>query len=237
MRFASPQGAREKSLVNMMRTLSGQVVAVVGANGGLGSVLTQALRNKGATVFTTARDAGRLADASLYGDVTHTGFAEQVVQEAVASHGKIDGIINATGCVAFGPLKDLADSTVEQLWQVNLFAPLRMMRAFANSGTKGGFFVNISGVVAETPFPGLAAYGAMKAALSSATRVFAMESRRDGTLVVDARPPHTETGLALRPIAGTAPRMPTGLTPEAVANRIILAIENEEAQVPAAAFR
>lgn len=220
-----------------MRTLSGQVVAVIGANGGLGAALTQALRDKDAIIFTTARDANRLADASLYGDVTDAAFADQVIAEAIAVHGKVDGVINATGCVAFGPLKDVADTTIEQLWQVNLFAPLRMMRAFAQSGSKGGFFVNISGVVAETPFPGLAAYGAVKAALSSATRAFAMESRRDGTLVVDARPPHTETGLALRPIAGTAPRMPTGLTPEAVANRIILAIENEEAQLPAAAFR
>ncbi len=220
-----------------MRTLSNKIVAVVGASGGLGSALTSALRQQGATVFTTARTTDKLANASLYGDVTDAAFAQQLVQQALAVHGSLDGLINASGCVAFGPLKDTTDATLDQLWQVNLLAALRLMRAFAQSGTRGGFFVNISGVVAETPFMGLASYGAVKAALSSATRAFAMETRRDGTLVIDARPPHTETGLALHPIAGIAPRMPSGLTPEAVALRIIKAIEDEETQIPAAAFR
>ena len=54
--------------------------------------------------------------------------------------------------------------------------------------------------------------------------------------VIDARPPHTETGLATRPLAGSAPKMPTGLEPAAVAERIVAAIEAGETDLPSSAF-
>ena len=61
-------------------------------------------------------------------------------------------------------------------------------------------------------------------------------SRRKKIRVVDARPPHTETGLADHPIAGSAPRMPTGLTPESVARTICDAIDGDATDLPAGAF-
>ena len=54
--------------------------------------------------------------------------------------------------------------------------------------------------------------------------------------VIDVRPPPTETGLADRPLAGTAPRLPRGLEPAAVARRIVQAIEDGESDVGSAAF-
>jgi cyclic-di-GMP-binding biofilm dispersal mediator protein len=54
--------------------------------------------------------------------------------------------------------------------------------------------------------------------------------------VLDARPPHTETGLATRPLAGSAPRLPPGLDPADVAARIVDAIEADEPEVAAAGF-
>ena len=62
------------------------------------------------------------------------------------------------------------------------------------------------------------------------------EARRSRVRVVDARPPHTETGLAGRPIAGTAPRLPQGLVPQAVADRILRAIVDDELDLPSTAF-
>ena len=73
--------------------------------------------------------------------------------------------------------------------------------------------VNISGVIAEQGLAGMAAYGASKAAVRSFDEALAREARRRKIRVIDARPPHTETGLATRPIAGQAPRMPVGLDP------------------------
>ena len=54
--------------------------------------------------------------------------------------------------------------------------------------------------------------------------------------VIDARPPHTETGLAGRAIEGQAPRMPEGLSPETVAKVIAEAIDGDVADLPSRAF-
>jgi cyclic-di-GMP-binding biofilm dispersal mediator protein len=60
--------------------------------------------------------------------------------------------------------------------------------------------------------------------------------RAAGITVTDARPPHTETGLADRPISGIAPRLREGLRPEDVARRIVTAIIVGEREIPAEAF-
>jgi cyclic-di-GMP-binding biofilm dispersal mediator protein len=62
------------------------------------------------------------------------------------------------------------------------------------------------------------------------------EFRRSKVHVIDVRPPHTETGLADRPLAGTAPRMPEGLTPRVVAERIVVAVERGDSVVTADGF-
>lgn len=63
-----------------------------------------------------------------------------------------------------------------------------------------------------------------------------MELRARGSLVIDARPGHTETGLATRPLRGTPPHMPAGLDPARVAERIVRAVGEGERDLPAAAF-
>jgi cyclic-di-GMP-binding biofilm dispersal mediator protein len=100
----------------------------------------------------------------------------------------------------------------------------------------GGFVLNVSGVIAELPTAGLVAYSAAKAGVSAGFRAAAREVRARGISVIDARPPHTETGLAGRPLHGAPPRMREGLDPAVVAERLVLAIEQDERDVPASAF-
>jgi cyclic-di-GMP-binding biofilm dispersal mediator protein len=99
-----------------------------------------------------------------------------------------------------------------------------------------GFLVNVSGVIAETPMPAMVAYAASKAAASAGMVALAKEWRRSKIHVIDARPPHTETGLATRPLQGVAPNFATGLQPAAVAERIVVAIENGERELSGADF-
>jgi short-subunit dehydrogenase len=47
------------------------------------------------------------------------------------------------------------------------------------------------------------------------------ELRKKGVAVFDVRPPHIETGLAERAIAGTAPRMKEGATVDEVVGLIV----------------
>ena len=64
----------------------------------------------------------------------------------------------------------------------------------------------------------------------------AREMRRRRIDVIDARPPHTETGLANRAIAGMPPKMPIGLSPDVVAARIVTAVAAGERDLPTETF-
>lgn len=223
----------------MTRELGGKHVVVVGATGVLGARIAAHLSVNGARVSAIVRDHTRLDGASVFqyalADVTDTA-AMRLAFASVGSVGQIDGVVNATGVVAFGGIDELDDATMAKLFAVNAMAPMVMLRESAPLIAEGGFFVNISGVVATQPVAGMAAYSASKAAAWAAMAAVGRELRRRQIDVIDARPPHTETGLASRAIAGVAPKMPVGLTPDAVAARIVAAIVAGERDLPVEAF-
>lgn len=226
----------------MARSLDGAVVAVIGT-GGLGAPVARALTGRGASLVLAGPHRERLAAAGVAGaelvelDLRDSRAGDALVAAARARHGRLDGVVNCAGLVAFGPLVELDDVDLEELFLVNVIGPLWLARRVVEPlRATGGFLVNVSAVVAEQPLPGMAAYAATKAALTAADRALARELRRVGVHVCDVRPPHTETGLATRPLAGTAPRLPQGLDPAVVAERIVAAIEADEDEVPAAAF-
>lgn len=209
-------------------------MAVLGATGGLGRHLVEVLHRRGATVVTAGRSGDGL-DVHL--DIRDVDAGDALVAAANERHGRLDGVINATGIVAFGDLVDTDDVVIEELFLTNVLGPLWLLRRVAPALAESrGFVVNISGVIAESPVPGMTAYAASKAALAGAATALRRELRRRGVDVVDARPPHTETGLAARPLAGSAPRMPRGLEPAAVAERIVVGIEAGETDLPSTAF-
>ncbi|KZX19732.1 SDR family NAD(P)-dependent oxidoreductase [Rathayibacter tanaceti] len=114
-------------------------------------------------------------------------------------------------------------------------AALPALAASASAGRQP-FALTISGVVAEAPTAGLAAYSASKAALHAFVKASAKEYRRAGVLLLDARPGHTETELSRHPLAGEAPRFGAGLVPQAVVDRLLTAIVDAEPDLPPAAF-
>ena len=119
---------------------------------------------------------------------------------------------------------------------VDLVGPLLLARAAIPVLPAGGFVLNVSGVIAELPTAGLVSYSAAKAGISAGFRALAREVRSRGVSVIEARPPHTETGLANRGLYGEPPKMRIGLDPAVVAERLVLAIEQDERDVPASAF-
>jgi cyclic-di-GMP-binding biofilm dispersal mediator protein len=211
-------------------SLHGASIILVGATGGLGHAIGRKLEKAGARLTLFGRDADRLAKVDLagphvVGDLADADACSEAVWAAVTKYGRIDGLVNAAGVVAFGPLSEIADETVEELIRTNLIGPLRMMRAVLPEIEKGGFIANLSAVVAERPTANMALYSATKAALSALDEALAREVRARRVDVIDLRPPHTETGLAERPIAGSPPRLAEGLAVEDVADRVLRAIE------------
>jgi short-subunit dehydrogenase len=211
--------------------LNDKVVLVVGASGGLGTALVEGLRSRGATVLT----AGRRSNIQI--DIRDCDAGDVITEAITTGPGRLDGVINASGVVAFGPLSDTSDVVIEELFMTNVMGPLWMARRVLPLLSESqGFLVMISGLVAETPMPQMVAYSASKAALAGAVTALRREMRRSKVRVIDARPPHTETGLATRPLSGSAPTMAEGLSPTRVAERILTAIESGQDDLGSADF-
>jgi NAD(P)-dependent dehydrogenase (short-subunit alcohol dehydrogenase family) len=236
-------------------------VLVLGATGGLGAAIARELAAAGARLTLSGRDEGRLAalaaelgDAvvvTVPSDLTRPEGPASVVRAAVDAGAStrsasapdsqrptpiLTGVVNAAGVVAFGAVEDLDDDTLDDVLLLDLVAPIRLARAALGVLPEGGFLVQVSAVVAERAMPGMAAYSAAKAGLTAFDAALATELRRRRIRVLDVRPPHTETGLTTRAIAGEPPRLPQGLTPETVAQRIVRALRDDERDLPSSAF-
>lgn len=220
----------------MARELSGKKILIVGATGVLGSELATQLSNAGANICAIVRDASALNAATVSEHAVADITDSLALTAAFAALAPFDGVINAAGVVAFGPVAELDDVTLQQLFAINAIAPIVMLREGSRHIVEGGFFANITAVVAQQPMAGMAAYSASKAGIWGAMTGAARELRRQQIDVIDIRPPHTETGLANRPIAGVAPKLPQGLEPAAVATRIVNAIVDGERDLPVEAF-
>jgi len=220
-------------------------VLVLGATGGLGGPIARRLAAAGARLTISSRDAARLeAIAAELGsavvttvtaDLTRPDGPASVVR-AATDGAPLTGVVNAAGVVAFGAVENLDDDTLDEVLLLDLVAPVRLARAAIGVLPEGGFLVQVSAVVAEKAMPGMAAYSAAKAGLTAFDAALASELRRRRIRVLDVRPPHTETGLATRPVAGEAPRLPQGLSPDAVAERIVRALADDERDLPSTAF-
>ncbi|MFM8774009.1 MAG: SDR family NAD(P)-dependent oxidoreductase [Actinomycetota bacterium] len=230
-----------------MSRLADMSVVIVGATGGLGAPIARLLAAAGARLTLVARDEERLRSLGIDGqlvavDVRKAASAAAIASAARDAYGGIDGIVNAAGAVAFGPVDELSDEVLIELFTLDTLAPIRLLRAALPSlresaaAGRDPFVMHVSAVVAEQPMPGMAAYSAAKAALMAYDAAAARELRREGIRLIDARPPHTETGLATRPLAGQAPRLAEGLSPDAVAQRIVDAIANGDKDLPSTSF-
>jgi cyclic-di-GMP-binding biofilm dispersal mediator protein len=227
--------------VNSLQLLDGTSVLLAGATGGIGGALGAELTRRGAALTLVSRSAERLGALATPGaraalDLRSPEACAAAVAAAVDHCGHLDIVVNAVGVVAFGTVEELSVDTMEELFLTNTFVPIMLARAALPVLRPGGAFVNISGVIAETNLPGMAAYGASKAAVRAFDQALTREARRRNVRVLDARPPHTETGLAGHPLAGTAPRMPQGLAPEHVARVICDALESGDSDLPSSAF-
>lgn len=231
-----------------MAELKNRNILVVGANGAFGTEFCSQLISAGANVYGTARSAD--SSIRLRGDLSQrllldlqsldsiTALANYLLQEEM----KLDGIILAAGLVAFGAISDTPSTVRNSLMQVNALGQIELtgllipkLKKSAEIGNEP-FIVSISGVISETPMPGLAAYSASKTALHGYSVAAGKELKKQGIRWLDARPGHTESGLADRAIFGQAPNFGTGMQVDQVVRRILLAMVGDEKDLPSSAF-
>jgi NAD(P)-dependent dehydrogenase (short-subunit alcohol dehydrogenase family) len=183
--------------------LDGQVALVTGASRNIGAAIAGSFASAGADVLLVARGAQRLeatAEAirrqapdrrveTALADITNGEDVERLVEEARSAFGRVDTLVNnaySAGLDENASFLDVSDSTWADVFEANLFAPMRLTRALAremlDSG-RGGSVINLisgSGFLPNSapghlPAPTMAPYGVSKAALWMLTRYLASE--------------------------------------------------------------
>lgn len=232
-----------------MTSLQGKTVLVIGANGAFGVEFCRQLELAGAKVIGTARTAessSRLSPSlfqRLLLDLAEEASIQTLANYLNAVETQIDGMIFAAGLVAFGAIEETPAPITAELMQVNALGQIDLaarllpkLKASASQGREP-FIVSISGVISETPMPKLASYSASKTALHGFAKAATKELSKAGIRWLDARPGHTESGLANRAIFGQAPNFGTGASVNAVVSRIMLGITQDEADLASTAFK
>jgi NADP-dependent 3-hydroxy acid dehydrogenase YdfG len=188
-------------------------------------------------VAVAGRDATRLSaiaevcgTAPLSFDIVDADACRETVASAARTMGGLDLLVVATGVAGFGPAIEADAAVVEELFAVNTLGPMALVRAAAPHLAQGGTVAVLSAVLADVPTAQMAEYGASKSALAAWLEVVRRENRRTFR-VLDIRPPHVDTGLAERALAGQPPKLPAGFPVEELVTAIIEAIRGEAREI------
>ncbi len=168
--------------------MKGKVVLVTGANGGLGTYVTQAFLDAGATVIGTSRkiqqsDFNSPNFTALPAEVSTREGAKVLVDQVVARFGKLDVLAHTVGGFAGGQsIADTDDATFQRMLDLNLNSVFHILRAAVPPlrQTGAGRIIAIGSRAALEPGAGVGAYSASKAAMVSLIRTVALENKDAG---------------------------------------------------------
>ena len=194
-----------------MIDLSGRIVLITGAGGGIGSATARTVAAAGASVVLhdVSADATRaLAEEigerahRLAADLSDPTAADALWQEALQVFGRIDVLVNNAGIYPPAPLDEsLADWM--GVWNaslaVNLLAPAVLCRAAVStyrSQEDGGIIVNLASRAAfRGEDPEYWHYAAAKAGVVAMTRTIARQYGREGVTAFAIAPGFVDTSL------------------------------------------
>ena len=214
-------------------------VLVIGASGAFGSLFVTSLAAQGHQVLAAARNTDRIpqgANLRLKLDLEDPASIKLLADYLIDQGIQLNGIVQAAGAVGFSRAEETPSEGAHRLMQINHLSPAQLISSLLPILADESFIVGINGIVSEKIFPGMSAYSASKTANSAYLQTLAMELRRKKIQVLDAKPGHTETGLATRAIFGTAPAFPQGMTAEHVVNTIMTALSEGKTALTSSDF-
>lgn len=182
--------------------MSKKVVLITGTNSGFGWLTAKSLAAHGHKVYATMRDitgrnAGKAAELSGIENVTVLDVTltdERSVGAAVegilAKEGRLDVLVNNAGISINGVAESLSMSDVQELFDINVFAPWRFMKAVLPSMRRQaeGLIINISSGFGRFSAPFSAVYGASKFGLEGLSEGMHYELRPLGVDVAILQP-------------------------------------------------
>jgi short-subunit dehydrogenase len=222
----------------------GMVVLVTGASSGIGYVTAKAFAQRGSTVIAVARredllrqlisECQRDSPASSYiaGDLGERSFAERVVDDTAARHGRLDILINNAGMSKHKQIYHMSADEAEQVMRVNfmscVWTTLAAIPYMLRAG--GGTIVNISSFAAKVAPPREALYAASKGAMNSFTEALWNDLAGSNIHVALINPGPIDTEIWLKedePVAYNGRKYP----PQIVTDAIFEAIEEKRFEV------
>ena len=147
---------------------------ITGISSGFGKALTEQLLAKGDTVIGTVRtkkddikELEKQYPNTLdveHLDVTDVNEIREVVNNAIAQHGKIDVLINNAGYGLFGAAEELSDEEIDKILATDLTGSIQMIRSVIPQMRKqgGGRIIQISSYGGQVAYPGNSMYHAAK---------------------------------------------------------------------------
>ena len=159
--------------------IAGRTAVVTGATRGIGAAVAALLEAEDAHVVRVARSEGI--------DVTAPDAAERIAERAA---GPVDILVNNAGTSEIKPLDELTDDDYYAAFELNVMAPMRLMRHFAPPMAERGWgrVVNVTSSSGKRPTLVTAAYSVSKAAQASLSRVFADAYADRGVLINSVAP-------------------------------------------------
>ncbi len=211
----------------------GRVVVVTGASSGIGYVTARAFAQRGSTVIAVARREELLrqlaaecqrdvpSSSYLVGDLGERSFAERVIDDTVARHGRLDILINNVGMSKHKQIYHMSADEAEQVMRVNflscVWSTLAAIPYMLRAG--GGTIVNISSFAAKVAPPREAMYAASKGAMNSFTEALWNDLAGSNIHVALINPGPIDTEIWLKedePVAYHGRKYPAGIVTEAI---------------------
>lgn len=188
-----------------------QIVVVTGATSGIGRAAAARFGRDGAAVLAVGRKAPALAEVAqevnqaggrcvpFEADVTAPDAPDAIIAKTIESFGGLTTLVNAAGIIATGTVENTGDGGWDEMLDINLRAPFRLMRAAApHLVISRGSVVNVSSVTGLRAFPGVLAYCVSKAGMDQLTRCAALELAAKGVRVNAVNPGVVVTNLHRR---------------------------------------
>ncbi len=169
-----------------MFDLTGKVVLITGATGGIGSAIAKKMKEKGAKLILSGTRQSALDNFSsemgndiktIASDLNSKEDILNLAQEAENCFGHVDILINNAGITADTLFIRMKDEDWENVININLTASMRLTRQIIKGMLKrrSGRIVFISSVVGYTGNAGQTNYSASKSALVGLTKSIALE--------------------------------------------------------------
>ena len=179
--------------------LEGKVIIVTGASSGIGEAIAARFVAEGASVTTASRTAPTLEAATfVQTDVSDPVAVDALVAGVIATHGRLDVIVNNAGVQVEKTVADTSDADFDFVMGTNVKGVFNCCRAAVREmrNNDGGSIINVGSVAATLADHGMAVYNASKGAVQALTRAIAIDHGREGIRCNTIAPGWIATALA-----------------------------------------